>query len=1040
MKKKLLCNKSWLACIATTLLSFSFAGYAQKPSKVQFTLNPPELLEPIEVTANSFIAHWRNVPIQWDPATDPITFKILTTREIKAEKDGVYKIAAPTIKGDASKVGKAFAENSLTKAWLDDAFSQPNWMGGNCYFGTHGVVIDTKEIDAQVPNNMIEGLARIQSPQMDLSNNHGEFTVEFKLRNTSNKEASLTFFTYGDDFQAPGMPIDAKSIKQLAVEPDGQLHTYKYNMSKGTFCQIMVLALKARGSVEVESFEVTQNLKKGDVAYRGTGFVSVDYLATEHDENSLDNPHQMKYRFNLKENLNPIALDNEKAKAEGERNAYRMSLSRRTETYTQFRFERSFISDPIYLDGNNSVPVDDKYFYVGYTNKVTPFFDRSFPSNTNKEMTEVAAAAIYNGAMLKEYVGQEIVGIRVALAASRQPNYVIEPIGWKPEVPFIFISHQLRTYDNEGTLRETVYDVKTSTDTLYNGWNTIFFNKPYTIREYDDFAAGIHLMDNKEGYCFLLNPNSSSKTNNPKVCYYAVNFANSNSSEVRFMPLDKKDCYPLLMQLIIRPKEVTPEQANRGELSIIEAKDIYYKPNWPASIDVTINNIGTKPIEKASFEVAFGEYKINKDIKLSTPIGGGTSNKVTINDLDITSLQGEVNLTVTLKGVNDVTSAKPSALSQPTRIVDIADVYPRTSVIEISESENCPYCALETETFYKDFRDGKDGKLSDELEAIRKRTIVVMHHPVFGSADFLTTDYSNRMNDFYSGKSFYPALALDRTANKHLKHSPDKGPLVLGKILGGINYKTAVDYSLFMNPAYGMITLTKEYDATKKQVTVKVDGKVSKAIDSKRDLYVTFLVTQDKIKSRNQASDDKKRTPDSFTHRNALRYASEPIKLTSIIDGKFELIQVIPIDAVAAGENPKDNQFLLESNGEDVTHEQLLENLEFIAVLHYNANIKESKKNIFLNEIVNAASDKVTPPTEVIPGYTLSTKQVVEQGKIVVYNINGTIYCSDPYATLEVYNISGQRVQNHGLMTGVYIVRATEACGKTTIAKVVVRG
>ncbi len=875
------------------------------------------MLEPQNVTSTSFRAHWRNVRFPWDSKTEPIVFKLITTREIEATKDGEYAIASPVIKGSTGdKVGKAVSKATTLPGWLDEAFSQPNWMGLSCYYTEKGVTIDTKDIATEIPEEMIGALARIQSPLMDLSNNKGEFTVTFKLRNASNKEASLEFFAYGEELQDPNKAVSNDNIKRLAVPNDGEVHTFSYKMKNGSWCHMLVLALKARGSVEVvEGIKVTQLLKKGDRAFRGTGRYEIDYDVTEHDERLANEPHKMNYYFNVSEGLNPIALDNEKAKADGERIAYRMSYSQKSSLHSFDAFERSLYSKPVYFDKNEDPSTSDQYIYVGYGNYVAPFYDRAFPSNSSQAQLEMAAAATFKGEMLKDYTGAEIVGVRVALAASRQPNFVFEPVAWNPQIPFIFITHKLRTFKNENEVPETIFDVKTPTGKLVDGWNTLMFDKPYEIKENDVLTAGIDLMDSGAGLGFLLHPDRSTKGKNPEVALYSLNTYGQESKFMRYMPFDENDCFPLLLQLIIKPKKLTPEQANRGELLSLEAKDVYYKPKWKANMTVVLNNLGTEAIKKAKFEIAFGDKKITKELAPAQAIAAGKSKSLVIDDIDVSAYTGKMNLTVSLVAVNDVTLATPSSLSQPISVVDIADVYPRTSLIELITSENCPNCPEVDESFFKDFR---DGELSKDLDDIRKRSVVVSHHSVFHTPDFLTTQYAKDINDFYVNGSFFPAMMIDRTTNKFIKHANDNEPLVIGSVVRGVNYKPAMNNTLFLNPAFGRITLTKEYDAATKKMTVKVNGEVSKAIDDSRGIYVTFLVTQDKIQSRNQQNISN-RDPKGFVHRYALRYASDPIKISDLKNGKFELSTIIPINTVGNGDEMHDGEFTLEAGGDDIT-------------------------------------------------------------------------------------------------------------------------
>ena len=136
------------------------------------------------------------------------------------------------------------------------------------------------------------------------------------------------------------------------------------------------------------------------------------------------------------------------------------------------------------------------------------------------------------------------------------------------------------------------------------------------------------------------------------------------------------------------------------------------------------------------------------------------------------------------------------------------------------------------------------------------------------------------------------------------------------------------------DPAYVRLEVKPWFKKESNLLKVTVQGRASTRLDRSRPVYLTIMMTQDRIKPRNQAGS----MPAGFMQTNVLRYVDEGgfkgSEVTFDEKGNFNVVKDIPVKTTDAksGTLPE-NQFLLEGDNKSV--EDVMKEVNVIAFLHY---------------------------------------------------------------------------------------------------------
>lgn len=989
------------------------------------------------ITKNSFTATWKNVPVQVmqndSVAWNPVFFKLITTREITAKKDGAYTIAGTKISGNPDNITTVI---SAQQALMDKQFSQPAWIGSSVYWTPDGIAIKGAHYDGY-PADVLGAIVRLTSPVMDLSNSDGKYSVKFTAKVIGGKnKASINVFGAGDEldyYRMGGVP----GVKTISIPNDGKEHTFELQLEYGTWCHRIIIENSTATDVEfLKEIVIKQDLKEGDKAYRSTFWQQFPYEAAKplskvkNSSIEYDN-YDVEYTRNFID-VDSRCLDKEAAEKDGERVGCRLLVVSQQKLSKSIQIDKSMYSEPTYLDRKTD---DNKYLYLGYVGYENPTYQILHPGGPTWDGYHGGAIKLTKE-LLKNNIGDKVVGIRFVTAACGQKNQVNSAPGYYDiKNPFIFLANSLKIYTDKGAESVTDTIMTKSPGKFKDGWNSVFFDKPYVIKKDSEFFAGIYAYDETMSGGIVVG-SLHHTTNDPNAVYIGTNWSSYRFDEARFTNYLSSWNSPLLIQVIVEPSNPTENILYSGELRDIKLPDVIYS-DVPLKFTADIYNSGIKTITEANIVVELNGKKIEKEIKLPVDIVATESHKFIIDNLDVTSISGVVPLKLTLKKVNGKIVSPESSINMNIEVINKNDVFERVALVENFTCEACMFCPEADVEF--------DQLLAKpENKEIVKHMAVVNHHAFF-SPDFLAMQYSkdlvpffgieNKSGDIKFSKGSSPATMINRMPNPKLGYTDKKG--CVSNAIRGVQSRLeeSIEYATITNPTFIKSNLKPYFNKANNSLKIDIEGVASKRYDRKRPIFVSILITQDKVLPRQQ-----KNAREGFIHSNVLRIVDDGgfkgTQLDFDENGFFKFSKEILIKGVNNNE-PKipDNTIIL---NDDETLEDAMKNVNVMALLHYYEplptldDVVENDDRIFKNEVLNVSQRRVS--------FTSfeSAEKIADSDNITVYTENGSIHINGEVSDVKVYSMKGVLMPTTGLIPGTYIVYLTLLDGNHKIYKVVI--
>lgn len=445
--------------------------------------------------------------------------------------------------------------------------------------------------------------------------------------------------------------------------------------------------------------------------------------------------------------------------------------------------------------------------------------------------------------------------------------------------------------------------------------------------------------------------------------------------------LDVTKEYPTEGNLLIQGLVGSEECLN----NVLALSDVNYNKTFnideEQEIKLLVHNFGLNDVTSAKIKYEVEGRTEEQTLTLASTLAPTQSNAENSIKVKFTKpiSKGEMKITVT--EVNGQPNMSPA--NSLTIVYDAYDnsvTVPRTILIEKHTGQWCMYCPEAT------------SHIEETMKGYEDMVTLIEHHTFNynNNPDMFCLRESGYYAGFFGTQGAAPYMLMDRYPDK------ERG------VLYDPRYLTAemIDAEL-ARPAFVSVNITNNYENSKINVTVK--GKSTMKLTGKR-VGLTVIVTQSDYDAPQTNGGD------NFRHNNF------PIVFLTDYRG----------DEVAFNENGEYEMTFSKSirskigtlGGQIETDPTKMKVVAFI-------NNWDNSEN---SEVFNAAFAKVN-----IGGGVADTGT-----DFTVTQHDGTITVNGEYDTAEVFDIAGRQVADHGLATGIYIVKVT-ANGKTFTQKVMVK-
>lgn len=401
----------------------------------------------------------------------------------------------------------------------------------------------------------------------------------------------------------------------------------------------------------------------------------------------------------------------------------------------------------------------------------------------------------------------------------------------------------------------------------------------------------------------------------------------------------------------------------------------YIEKGTPAKVKISISNNTFKSVENIVIEYTINGAKQEAGISFSPSIGG---NGLVTKEFETVPINEDSELVFSITNVNGKTNESNQTVTKNVKAYDGTDAVQRTILIEKFTGQACGFCP-----------DG-ERRITEATNGYEEYIAKIAHHTY--QKDIFTIDASNSIAEFFNVTSA-PQCMIDRTIQQDVPES--KGPV------WHPGYITEdIVTNEISRPAFIAIGITSDYNTGTKELTVNVKGRGSIDMNSKK---INVVLTQSGY--------------DAYQNSGWTGYLHNDFPIVFLTDYKG--------DALAAdGDGTFDMTFSckIEDNYGKVKVDR--DKLKLVAFVS-DWDTKET------SEVYNAAVANVDGKTGVEDSAAEGIRIFSENGRVVVEGCDNT--------TVEVFDMTGAKVENNNLPRGLYIARACSENGQLCSAKVMVK-
>lgn len=429
--------------------------------------------------------------------------------------------------------------------------------------------------------------------------------------------------------------------------------------------------------------------------------------------------------------------------------------------------------------------------------------------------------------------------------------------------------------------------------------------------------------------------------------------------------------------------EGDPDQLG-SNVSLISVNGKRYMPQGEdAIVEATFGNSSLLAANSFTYELTVNEDKSEKTIST-----GIAPNSTLAEQINLGKLTGNNKISIKLTKVNGE-AVEGNTMSINISAYDQTTVVPRTILIEKFTGQSCGNCP------------SAEANIRKAIKGQEDRVARIDHHYGYGTDSFTILESQN-IGKFF-GASYAPGCVMDRFEQEDRANLGENGT----GIYWHPGYMTS---SMVANeiarPAFVTVNIDREYNADTKELKVTVSGKANISVDGAR---LTVVLTHSNVKARQAGASNF--IHNEFPVKYLTSYKGDAV--TFAADGSYEKTFTYTIE----------DGYCPNSNGKNFVTTDV-DAMEIVAHLgEWNTRLT--------SEVLNAAKLKITDkePGSGIENVYSAANLAFAGGQ---FTINGSA------AGVEVYTLSGMRINNSNLAAGMYIVRA-KVNGKAVARKMNVR-
>lgn len=589
------------------------------------------------------------------------------------------------------------------------------------------------------------------------------------------------------------------------------------------------------------------------------------------------------------------------------------------------------------------------------------------------------------------FVNQSTGNVRISVAI-RLPHDEISKyvggsltgvkIGWS--TPGTQVKYWLRA-EYEGQ------DLAFGTTSLKNGWNNLKFNSPYVIpSDVDEVLFGYDVVATP-GMYYAVTSVLGKRVND--VCYIInrdIYDENPNAAII--------DACAAVGENGLILTTLTLEVDPAGYQNRVKPTEIQYNPlvtdGTPATAKLTLKNEGMNAVNRVTMAYKLGDATYENDLQISGSIQQNATVSITAPLPGLGTGTMEISVTKVNGVANNLTDKVTADIVTIPEEVSLD--FERRSLIEYFVDEN----EYRVPVYYTEYMNPVYQKYRDQV------TLICRHvGDQFMIGDNEDEELLINLYGDQKSKVSVPSMTLDRSLQLS-NLAPTPGCVAYGTLipdeLTGIAHVAGVMGEAFAVPTFAGLEVESDYNHATNDgfVNISVNGTIAEnVLPEGENLRLNVYLLEDDVYSTSQEfkgeGDEQK---GEFWHQAVIRQQPTPIYGEDVEAGDFSRSYKVEIDP-----------------------EWKAKDMKVVAMLS-----RPETNGVYQRNVINVAE------AEFDPGKTAIAEVIGTEGSTFEV-VAGSVVVNGSAAGVEVYSLSGARVNNSQLPAGVYVVRSASEVAKICV-------